>query len=101
MRRAKAANYPVRLSPRRQFGVLKLNRSAGMKTYALYIHDDRYTVPTLDTITVGGDERARELAGDRLASSPHYYATELWEGDRLVERLEKPGSPEHPTPPSR
>jgi hypothetical protein len=93
MRRAKAANYPARLSSRRQCGVLKLNRSASMKTYVLYIHDDRYAVPTLDTITVGGDERARELAGERLASSPHYYAADLWEGDRLVERLEKPAAP--------
>ena len=60
-----------------------------MKTYVLYLHDDRYSVPTLDAITVDGDERAMELAGERLASSSHYYAAELWEEDRLVQRLEK------------
>ena len=60
-----------------------------MTIYVLYIHDDRYTVPTMDSITVSGDERARELAHQRLASSTHYYAAELWEDDRLVERLEK------------
>lgn len=61
-----------------------------MKTYVLYIHDDRYTVPTLDSLTVNDDERAREVAGERLASSRHYHLAELWESDRLVARLEKP-----------
>ena len=61
-----------------------------MKTYVLYIHDDRYTVPTLDSITVDDDERAKELAGGRLAASAHYHRAELWEDDRLVARLEKP-----------
>jgi hypothetical protein len=64
-----------------------------MKTYILYLHDDRYSVPTMDSITVGGDERAIELAGERLASSPHYFAAELWEDDRMVKRLEKPAKP--------
>lgn len=67
-----------------------------MKTYVLYVHDDRYTVPTLDSIAVDGDERAVQLAADRLASSPHYYAAELWEDDRLVRRLEKPRTPTTP-----
>lgn len=67
-----------------------------MKTYVLYIHDDRYTVPTLDSIVATGDERALQLAGDRLASSPRYYAAELWEGDRRVGRLEKPPAPATP-----
>ncbi len=64
-----------------------------MKTYLLYIHDDRYTVPTLDSIAVDGDERARELAAERLASSPHYLTAELWEDDRLVEKLTRPSTP--------
>ncbi len=64
-----------------------------MKTYLLYIHDDRYTVPTLDSIAVDGDERARELALERLASSPHYRAADLWEDDRLVEKLTRPSNP--------
>jgi len=64
-----------------------------MKTYILYVHDDRYTVPTMDSLTVDGDERAMELAGERLASSPHYYAAELWDGDRMVQRLGQPSKP--------
>ncbi|MGI8840975.1 MAG: hypothetical protein ACR2F8_09400 [Caulobacteraceae bacterium] len=64
-----------------------------MKTYVLYIHDDRYTVPTLDSITAEGDQRAHQLAAKRLASSPHYHGAELWEDDRLVERLARPPAP--------
>lgn len=67
-----------------------------MKTYVLYIHDDRYTVPTMDSIAANADERAVQGAADRLASSPHYYAVELWEDDRLVKRLEKPPAPAAP-----
>jgi hypothetical protein len=74
--------------------MLKLNRNAGMKTYVLYIHDDRYTVPTMDWVTASGDESARQLAGERLAASPHYSVVELWMADQLVARLEKPGAPE-------
>ncbi len=61
-----------------------------MKTYVLYIHDDRYTVPNMESLTVNDDERARDVAGDRLASSSHYHLAELWESDRLVARLAKP-----------
>jgi hypothetical protein len=55
-----------------------------MKIYLLYVHDDRYSVPTLDTISVRNDAQAIELAIKRLAASPHYQAVDLWEGDRLV-----------------
>ena len=61
-----------------------------MKTYVLYVHDRRYSVPSLDAVTVRGDARAREIATQRLASSAHYFAAEVWEADRLVCRLDKP-----------
>jgi hypothetical protein len=67
-----------------------------MKTYVLYLHDDRYSVPTLDSIIVDGDERGRQLAAERLASSPHYLLVELWEDDRLVVKLQRSS----PTPPA-
>ncbi len=60
-----------------------------MKTYVLYIHDRRYSVPHLDSVTVQGDERAGEIAAQRLASSKAYFAAEVWEDDRLVCKLEK------------
>jgi hypothetical protein len=59
-----------------------------LNVYILYVHDDRYSVPTLDTVSVRDDARAIELAVKRLAASPHYQAVELWDGDRLVCRFD-------------
>jgi hypothetical protein len=61
-----------------------------LKTYTLYIHDDRYSVPSLDAVTVRDDERAREVAKDRLAASPQYRLIEVWEDDRFIGRFERP-----------
>lgn len=58
-----------------------------MKTYLLYVNDDRYSVPTLDTLIVRGDDRAIEIAAQRLASSPRYRSVEVWEDERLVCRI--------------
>lgn len=60
-----------------------------MKTYFLYVHDDRYTVPNLDTLSVHNDQHAAEQAARRLASSAHYRAVEVWEDERLVCRLDR------------
>jgi hypothetical protein len=57
-----------------------------LKTYILFVYDDRYTVPSLDTVIVRDDGRAIELAQQRLRSSPHYGGIEVWEDDRLVFR---------------
>lgn len=62
-----------------------------MPTYFLYFHDRRYSVPTLEAVTVGGDDRAREVAAERLAASPHCFAAEIWDDDRLVAKLDKAG----------
>ena len=53
----------------------------------LYVHDDRYSVPNLDTVTVRDDERAIEIATHRLSSSPHYRLVEMWDDERLVCRI--------------
>jgi len=66
-----------------------------VKTYIIYIDDSRYTVPTMDTLVVSGDARARELAAARLASSVHYQGAQIWEGERLVDTLK---SSRPPTP---
>ena len=55
-----------------------------MNSYILYIHDRRYSAPTMDILTVASDQRACELAARRLASSPNYLRAEVWEDDRLV-----------------
>jgi hypothetical protein len=67
-------------------------RSIGdsLKTYLLYIHDDRYATPTLDVIVVADDSRAREIAASRLSTSSHYRRAEIWEDERPVGEVEKP-----------
>ncbi len=55
-----------------------------MKIYTLYIEDDRYSVPTLFTAELSGDERALSYTSEVLARSAHYLAVEIWEGDRRV-----------------
>jgi hypothetical protein len=61
-----------------------------LKTYTLYIHDDRYSVPSLDAMTVRDDARALEVAKDRLAASPNYRLIEVWEDDRFIDKFERP-----------
>jgi len=63
-----------------------------VRTYFLYVHDDRYSAPTLDTVIVRDDARAIEIANLRLESSPHYRAVEVWEEDRVVFRRERSAS---------
>ena len=58
-----------------------------MNPYFLFVQDDRYTVPTLDTINARDDEQAIAHAARRLAASPHYRAIEIWEDERLVAHL--------------
>jgi hypothetical protein len=60
-----------------------------LKTYTLYIHDDRYSVPSLDAVTVRDDQRAREIGASRLTASPHYQRIEVWEDDRFIDKFER------------
>jgi predicted GNAT superfamily acetyltransferase len=65
-----------------------------VRTYLLYVHDERYSVPTLDTIVVADDERAREVAAARLIASQHHRSVEVWDEARLVCGIDRP----RPTP---
>jgi hypothetical protein len=60
-----------------------------LNVYVLYIHDDRYSVPTVDSINASDDETAKQILRERLGTSSHYYAVALWHDDRFVERIEK------------
>jgi hypothetical protein len=60
-----------------------------LNIYVLYIHDDRYTVPTVDSLKAVDDESAKRALRQRLQTSPHYFAVALWHDDRFVERIEK------------
>jgi hypothetical protein len=69
-----------------------------LNVYVLYIHDDRYSVPTVDSLRASDDESAKQLLRQRLQSSPHYFAVALWHDERFVERIEKSsgGAPSDP-----
>lgn len=62
-----------------------------MRTYSYFIHDDRYSVPTLQFAVVPDEDRARELARLQLMSSPHYLSIEVHENGRAVFRQERSG----------
>ena len=71
----------------------------GLKTYTLFIHDDRYSVPSLDAVGAVDDEAAAAVALARLGASHHYHAVEVWDGDRLVAQLEEARSVSNVKPP--
>jgi hypothetical protein len=54
------------------------------RSYSIYIHDDRYSVPTLLFVVADADERARELATQRLAESAHYTGIDVHHEDTLL-----------------
>ena len=59
-----------------------------MKSYTLYIHDGRYGAPALLVVELRDDDRVRAFATERLQQSVYYRAVEIWEGDRLVDKVE-------------
>jgi len=55
-----------------------------MPTFAFYIEDDRYTVPTLKLETMQNEEEARQRALCLLERSPHHQGVEVClDGKRL------------------
>ena len=62
-----------------------------MASYTLFVHDDRYSVPTFYMVTVANDQRALKLAEEKLHSSPHYRRVEVFDGDRLVAAIDRDG----------
>jgi hypothetical protein len=60
-----------------------------MRTFHLFIRDERQPTPALDIVMVRDAERALELARKRLKESPHLVAVEVREGGGLVARIER------------
>lgn len=60
-----------------------------MRTFSFYIHDRRYSVPTLHIVTVRDEDRARELAQQRLEDGDHHLVVEVLEGQTELFRLER------------
>ncbi len=55
-----------------------------MRVFQLYIHDNRYSVPTLSLVTATDPEDARALALSLMAEREHHLGVEVFEaGARL------------------
>ena len=52
--------------------------------YELYVHDERYGVPTLHLLTTASESEARRVAEACLAETPHHRRVELWLGKRRI-----------------
>jgi hypothetical protein len=48
-----------------------------MRTFTLFVYDDRYSVPTIDFVVAGDADRARSLAAQRLLASIHHRHVEV------------------------
>jgi hypothetical protein len=58
-----------------------------MNTFEIFIHDDRYSVPTLHLVMAADEIAAVAAAESLLRASPHHRGVELWGGgDQLLER---------------
>lgn len=55
-----------------------------LRTFAFYIEDDRYSVPTLNIAMMASETRAREWAEGAMRENLHYLGVEVCEnGERL------------------
>ena len=56
-----------------------------MITFELFVHDDRYSVPTLHLMSLAGLAVARTAAEALLSSSAHYLGLELChDGEQIL-----------------
>lgn len=65
-----------------------------MRNFSLYIHDRRYSVPTLEFIVAPDEVLARIAAEQRLERSDDYQAIEVCEAEEPLFRVERPGTGE-------
>lgn len=57
-----------------------------MNTFEAFIHDDRYTVPTLHLVSAMSEASAREAADALLRASAHHVGVELCRnGEQIVQ----------------
>jgi hypothetical protein len=63
-----------------------------MRTFSFYIHDVRHTLPTLAFVTVSDEQKAREIAKERLMESLDHLAIEVREHDWLLFSLDRNGT---------
>lgn len=58
-----------------------------VRTFSFYIHDVRYSAPTLKLVQASDEEEARRRAQAWLDESTHHQAIEVFEDDQPVLRL--------------
>jgi hypothetical protein len=58
-----------------------------MLAFQFYVHDDRYTVPSLLFVEARSPERARVIAQEHLRSSPHFSKIDVHLGDERLFRV--------------
>jgi hypothetical protein len=60
-----------------------------MRTFTLYVHDDRYSAPTLVSASASDSDRAREIATRELNESEHHFAVDVQEADQWLFRVKR------------
>ena len=54
------------------------------EAFELYVHDERYSVPTLHLLNTGSEGEARRIAEAYLAETAHHQRIELWLGKSRI-----------------
>jgi len=62
-----------------------------LRTFTIFIRDERYSVPTVWFVTVATEERAVEIAKAQLVESRHHLAVELCEDDKPLALFDRDG----------
>jgi hypothetical protein len=60
-----------------------------MRMFSFYIHDSRYSVPTLQIVPAEDEQRARQLAQERLDEAMAHLAVEVVEDDQRLFELRR------------
>ena len=55
-----------------------------MRSFEIYVFDDRYSVPTLHFVSAKDEARARDIAERILSESGHHLGVEVSEGGRAL-----------------
>ncbi len=62
-----------------------------MRTYTVYIRDERYSVPSLVFVDARSEMLVADLARQKLEESAHHLAVEVLDGDTLLLRIARDG----------
>jgi len=69
-----------------------LAQARSSSTYELYVHDGRYSVPTLKLMNTDSEDEALRMAKASLSESEHHLRVELWLGAQRVAAWTRDGA---------